>query len=606
MKAITLLGREAAFSSNNMREKKYAFESYTIKQWQTLVESSLKGCSFQDLHTNTYEGLTLQPLYTQQPTTPDNHPSRWWSKSDSWYVAQQVTADTTSIIQKRVEEELSKGSDVIALKNTGDTTTWSKDELDQLLSLQESPHIFINDERMLEKWCPLLVELKENHQVKGVFGYDFISQEALKGQFLNEEKLSQWVIQLNEFSLAQPDVKSIVISTVPYHQSGANAVQELASALAEAAWIINHLTQKGWKVEEIVRRMHIQFATGSTFFLEIAKLRAFRALWTHFIGCYGVVDHPVSVGSESSPLNKTVQDPHVNILRSGNEAFAAALGGVNYQHVEPFNATYEKPLALSTRIARNLQLILKEEVFLKGLSDPGGGSFYIESLTKQLSEQAWSYFLQIEEQGGVQEALTKGWLQQEIDQIWTLRKQDSATRKTTLVGTNRYAPYEKIDIEGQDESNLSSAIPPLVRRTIGQEWEQLVAKVQHKQASHSLPVIELICLGLLKEYKPRADFIQGLLSTVGLKSKITNQLGTSPVQIVCGTNQAYEQSVQGLLSTKAQNQHLYLAGKPKKDQFIAWTDAGLAGTVYEGKDMILFLVDLLKQLEEVNSSETVV
>ncbi len=382
-----------------MREKKHAFESYTIKQWQTLVESSLKGCSFQDLHTKTYEGLTLQPLYTQQPTTPDNHPSRWWSESNSWYVAQQVTADTISTIQKRIEEELSKGSDVIALKNTGDTS-WSKDELNQLLSLQESPHIFINDERMVEKWLPLLVELKEKHQVNGVFGYDFISYEALKGQFLNEEKLSQWVTQLNEFSLAHPDVKSIVISTVPYHHSGANAVQELASALAEAAWIINHLAQKGWKVEDIVRRMHIQFATGSTFFLEIAKLRAFRALWTHFIGCYGVVDHPVSIGSESSPFNKTVQDPHVNILRSGNEAFAAALGGVNYQHVEPYNAPYENPSTLSIRIARNLQLILKEEVFLKGLSDPGGGSFYIESLTKQLSEQAWSYFLQIEEQGG--------------------------------------------------------------------------------------------------------------------------------------------------------------------------------------------------------------
>lgn len=581
-----------------MKKNEPMFESYTFIQWQQLVESTLKGKKLNDLHTSTYEGITLKPLYTERPAVSDEHPSRWWSLTEEWHVAQQINADSPEEAVKQAEIELSKGSDVIAFKHDGNGS-WSKKQLEHLFSLQKAPHLFLVNKSITEKWTPFLVGLKEQHHVQGVFGYDFISGEAVKGQVISQDGLEKWVSVLHEIAHAHPALKTIVISTVPYHHAGANAVQELAYSLAEAAWMINHLAEDGWQVEDIVSKMHIQFATGSAFFLEIAKLRAFRALWSHFIECYTVGDLPVSIGSESSPLTKTVQDPHVNLLRAGNEAFAAALGGVNYQHVEPYSSRYETPGPLAVRLARNIQLILKEETFLKGIFDPGGGSYYIESLTKQLADEAWSTFIEIEEKGGIQETLSSGLIQQNIEQVWLKRKQDNAVRKNTIVGTNRYAPLEKITMPSIQKQAFEDAITPLPIRSNGEDWEALVSDLQQKE----LPPVDVICLGQLKEYKPRLDFIQGICNTIGIKTINRQSAGSSPVQIICGKDKDYE-DVEKLLQTKKSFQSFYVAGKVSDGQMEQWRNAGLHDSVYEGKNLIEFLVTIVKQLEEVKSNET--
>ncbi|KIL45921.1 methylmalonyl-CoA mutase family protein [Jeotgalibacillus campisalis] len=579
------------------------FERYSVSQWQQLVESTLKGRSLKDLQTETYEGLTLEPLYTERPDSDGFHPSRGWELNSGWYTAQQVSAESAEKACKAVENELQNGSEVIAIKEDGEGQ-WSRNQLKELLSLQDKPHIFILNSHLRNNWLPLLIELKDAYPVTGVFGFDFISGEAQAGRLVNEEFLAQWVSEINELSHTQPSLKSIVISTVPYHHSGANAVQELAVALAESSWMINHLAQEGWKVEHIVEKMHIQFAAGSTFFLEIAKIRAFRALWRHFIDCYQVGDLPVSVGSQSSPMTKTVQDPQVNILRAGNEAFAAALGGVNYQHVEPFDSLNGSPSSLAVRVARNIQLILKEETFLKGIADPAGGSYYIETITKQLAEKAWTFFLEIEELGGVQEALKEGFIQNRINEVWEQRAMDSATRKAAIIGTNRYASVNKEIMKEQYEQPKKGVIKPLEKHRLSEQWEALLTNLQKESLSGDLKPIDLVCLGELNEYKARLDFVSGILNTVGLNYQITSTLQTSPVQIICGTNEAYTDKMTKLLTEKKPNQSVYVAGDILSDHMQKWTECGLTDSICEGKNIISFLEKVVKPLKEVKSNET--
>ncbi|KIL44315.1 methylmalonyl-CoA mutase family protein [Jeotgalibacillus soli] len=571
------------------------FGAYSKEDWEKLVVSSLKGRPLQDLHTATYEGITLQPLYTEWEPPSSNHPSRWWSQTETWHVAQQVQGMTIDNIIDRVKEEIEKGTEVISLRDSTEED-WRSEDVKRLLSIQSSPHLFITEAKIVDQLSPFLIEHACRTNVMGVLGYDFLSQAAVYDRKVTQDHKKKWAHRLNDVSNAYPNVKSIVISTVPYHQAGANAVQELSAALAEAAWYIDYLSEEGWTVNEVVRRMHIQFATGSTFFLEVAKLRAFRALWSHFMGSYNVDMLSVSIGTESSSFNKTIQDPHVNILRSGNEAFAAALGGVNYQHVEPFNTTYEEPTGFSARIARNIQLILKKEVFLDGLMDPAGGSYYVESLTKQLSDQAWQYFLLIEDHGGIEETLVSGWLQNQIDEIWKQRQVDVATRKKTIVGTNRYAPYEKNQVTKGTKNEQDLKLNPLRKRTIGQDWEALLSKVLKKQYMGQMAAVQLVCLGSLKEYKPRADFVQGILSAAGINW--TYDLQTNePVQIICGTNQAYENQLDEILHEKTEDVKIYIAGKPAEEKLIEWQEKGLNGVIYDGMNVIQFLDELVQLLE---------
>ncbi|MGD7045528.1 methylmalonyl-CoA mutase family protein [Jeotgalibacillus proteolyticus] len=579
------------------------FEKYSVSQWQQLVESTLKGRSLQDLQTETYEGLTLEPLYTERPSSDGFHPSRGWKLNHTWYTAQQVWAKTPEEAYNAVQNELMNGSEVIALKEDVEGQ-WSTKQIKELLSLQEKPHLFILDSEVRKKWLPSLIAFKDSCPIEGVFGYDFISGEAQLGRLVNEQFLTNWVEEINELSHAQPSLKSIVVSTVPYHHSGASAVQELAAALSESSWIINHLAQEGWKVEDIVEKMHIQFAAGSTFFLEIAKIRAFRALWSHFAECYQVGDLPVSVGSQSSPLTKTIQDPQVNILRAGNEAFAAALGGVNYQHVEPYDSLNSIPSSLAVRVARNIQLLLKEETFLTGIADPGGGSYYIETITKQLAEKAWTFFLEIEELGGVQDALSEGFIQNKINEVWEQRVMDTAVRKATIVGTNKYAPVNKLHAEPQNKTDQGGAIKPLQKHRLSEQWEALLFSLQGETLSENMRPVEIVCLGEVKEHKERMDFVTGILNTVGLPYQMTTVLKGSPVQIICGTNEAYTLELDRLLSEKQVNQSVYVAGKLQPEQVEKWKNSGLTDSICNGKNIISFLKNVVKQLKEVSSDET--
>ena len=180
------------------------------------------------------------------------------------------------------------------------------------------------------------------------------------------------------------------------------------------------LTGRGLSAGQAASKIRFSFGTGSNYFFEIAKLRAARLLWAMVTEAYkpeNILNCRMEIHSVTSQWNKTVYDPYVNLLRTQTEAMSASLGGTDSLTVEPFDIAFRKPDDFSEHIARNQQLLLKEEAFFDKVADPGAGSYYIEKLTSLIAENSWKLFVEVEEQGGFVEALKRGFIQKKIKRI---------------------------------------------------------------------------------------------------------------------------------------------------------------------------------------------
>jgi len=237
-----------------------------------------------------------------------------------------------------------------------------------------------------------------------------------------------------------PGLKTILIDTTPYHNAGASAVEELSIAFSTAVYYINELLDRGLAIDEIADEMTFSFSIASYFFMEIAKLRAARILWTNIIEAYGGQKEQarITIHAKTSSRTQTIYDPYVNMLRDTSQAFSAVLGGVDSLHVSPFEERKGLVSDFSKRIAKNLQLILKEECHLTMPIDPTGGTWYIEKVTDDLSQKVWERFQQIEQKGGILSYYTEGLAEKDIEQSRLIREKEFTTRKRGIVGNNMY------------------------------------------------------------------------------------------------------------------------------------------------------------------------
>jgi methylmalonyl-CoA mutase len=369
--------------------------------------------------------------------------------------------------------------------------------------------------------------------------------------------------------------------------------------------------------------MIFQFSIGGNFFMELAKLRAARILWNKITQVYGAdtKDRGMHITAETSSFTKTVYDPYVNLLRAGNEGFAAVVGGVQYLHITPFNDITGSS-QLSERIARNTQNILKEEAYLQKVVDPAGGSWYVEALTKELAEKAWQYFQQIEAKGGMLEVLKSGWLQEEIAAVQTKREQDVFTRKQSIVGTNVYANLAEsagsaaVQISNNplsvDRSNRIN-IRKINNVRLSEPFEKL-RKISEeiKSKSGSKPKIGMICLGELKYYKPRLDFMRGFAAAGGIEAVDSGPITSleSAKQFIlrqdtkyfclCGSNDQYESFGHEILSTlnrEFPDLTFYLAGLPEKDLQTKWASEGIKEFIHIKSNCYEILSTILIEME---------
>jgi methylmalonyl-CoA mutase len=596
-----------------------SFPSKSIDEWKEKAEQSLTGKTIESLKSNTYENIILKPLYTVADEFPV---SEYPAESDfrrginplgyvtnEWRIAQRISYETSKELREKLEEAVTRGQTALSFEISEHLL--EDDSLNLLADLSSKFPYAINTKEYQE------VFLSKLANQKNIFGYvanDPISLFAEKGA-ISEEFLQASLNNVIQAHRQNPNIRTLLIDTTPYHNGGANAVQELAISIAEGVYYLQQLIENGLELETALSKVIFQFSIGSNFFMELAKLRAVRILWSKATEVYGAdrSSHGMHIAAETSVFTKTVFDPHVNLLRAGNEAFAAVLGGIQYLHVIPFNGLTGSN-SFSERIARNIQLILKEEAHLRRIVDPAGGSWYIEELTTQLAQKAWKLFQQIEADGGILEILKLNWLQKEIAAVYKVRIEDTQKRRQSIVGTNVYSNLvEDVPTKIQMKHNIHALkgikIEAIPQKRLSEPFEELRKKAKEIKEKATAG---MICLGELKQHKARLDFMKAFLTPGGIRAIESTPIFTSEnaIQFVkdtnaehfclCGTNEQYEQmGHEILIALKAQfpNRTFYLAGLPEQDHQDRWIQEGIMQFFHLKSNCYESLSNILSEME---------
>lgn len=561
--------------SNIMKD--IEFQAATYDEWKDVAIKSLKGKPFESLITKTIEGINLEPLYTQEMLVDklgedlEKQVStiRSLKASNSIQAAQTIYGEDSKEFFEYLKDSVERGNECITIDSR--VLEWNEEDLVQLASYltEYSFKIIIqNNDKLLEVFD------KINEQ----------DREKVKGYVVSPEPVT-----LDAF----PNVRTFASDTVPYHYEGAHAIQELAIALAQAA----KYAEKSESFEAFANKYFVQFAIDTPFFQEIAKLRAFKVLWKAFTSAYGVEENiPVPIIAETSLRSFSKYDVYVNLLRAGNEAFAAVIGGVDVVTVHPHDVL-TKPTDQSIRIARNVVLVLKEESYVADVLDPAGGSYFIESLTKDFVEGAWELFLEIQESGGI-DAYESEKLMPAIEAVYNERLEKVKTRKQSLIGTNIYA-----NPQDQLEKSTNPLYADLKRIAI--PFEQL-----REQYHDAKPSIAILTFGKLKDFKPRADYVEGFFATAGVTVEQSGEIETIEQAkewlekvnyqyvVVATTDDQTKSLVPALLEGKKENVILDVAGRFKEEEQ-QWLSQGLNGFIYAGQDIVEKLSGLLESLKEV-------
>jgi methylmalonyl-CoA mutase len=616
---------------DNFRNQSFPLK--TAEEWASKAEQSLKGKSIETLKSSTYEKIFLKPLYSKWdaenvPDYPGGSDFRRGINplgyvTNEWKVAQRISYHSVNELKEKLHGSVEKGQTALSFE-VSEAIIESKEVLYDLLGDLPSRYpLAINAKGMQSALLALLIEIEASaNEFSGYVASDPFSLFAEEG-FIAEEFFKSWLNDIKPAKEKLPNLRTVLINTSTYHQGGANAVQELGIAAATGTFYLQRLLDKGMKLEDVLGNMIFQFSIGSNFFMELAKIRAARILWNKITQVYGAdsKDRGMHITAETSSFTKTVYDPYVNLLRAGNEGFASVVGGVQYLHITPFD-DLTRSSQLSERIARNTQNILKDEAHLRTIVDPAGGSWYIEVLTTELAEKAWQYFQQIDAKGGMLEVLKSGWLQDEISSIQMKREQDAFTRKQSIVGTNVYANLAESAgpaIERTFDNYLSIDRPNIIKimaikqTRLSEPFEKLrriSERIESK--SGSKPQIGMICLGELKYYKPRLDFMRGFAAAGGVEAVDSGSITSleSAKQFVlrkdtkyfclCGSNDQYESFGHEILSAinkEFPDRAFYLAGLPDKELQSNWINEGIKQFIHIKSNCYETLSNILSEME---------
>ena len=280
-------------------------------------------------------------------------------------------------------------------------------------------------------------------QLSGTIQNDILKEFAVRNAHIYPPAPSMRIVAdiIAYTSEHMPRFNSISISGYHMLEAGATAVQELAYTLADGMEYVRAARAKGLEVDAFAPRLSFFFGIGMNFFMEIAKLRAARTLWHRIMEGFAA-KNPKSLmlrtHCQTSGVSLTEQDPYNNIVRTTVEAMAAVLGGTQSLHTNSFDEAIALPTDFSARIARNTQLILAEESGIANVADPLGGSYFIESLTKELADKAWALIEEVEAMGGMTVAVAEGLPKRRIEEAAAAQAAKVDRGETVIVGVNRY------------------------------------------------------------------------------------------------------------------------------------------------------------------------
>ena len=428
-------------------------------------------------------------------------------------------------------------------------------------------------------------------ELHGSCNFDMFRYALKHGRFhRGEEGDLQMAKELVEWAHKElPEFRVLTVNSSVLHNAGSNIVQELGFGLAAANELVARLSDMGCKPEHVGRSIVLSVGVGSTYFMEIAKIRAARLLWSKVMEQYKPECNCASklfINATTSRWNQSVYDPYVNMLRSTTEAMSSAVAGADSISVLPFDTAFKEADDFGYRIARNQQLLLKEESYLEKIVDPAAGSYYIENLTDQIARGAWEHFLKVEQAGGYCQALRQGMVQDEVMETARKRDLDIATRRTTILGTNQYPNLgEKMgDKVASGQCSAASGcccsceqgdeVKVLPEYRGAEPFEQLRLQTEH--AAHR-PKVFLLTYGNLTMRKARAGFATNFFGVAGYEI-IDNPGFATPdegaqaaleskadVVVLCSSDDEYAELTEPVCKAlKGKVKSLVLAGFPKE------------------------------------------
>lgn len=504
-----------------MAKKKSFFEKFSPvsrEEWMAKIRADLRGADFDmKLIWKTREGFDVMPFYRSEDLEGSRHrlsrspllnrAAASHLAGNSWLVRQNIEVTDYADASRKAVYMLERGVNSLGfiIKDPGSINQASFDALLSDICISETELNFVSNGKAME-----IVDILAGHlmgrdysslAIRGAVEADPLGRLMLNGSLcIPVEEGLNYLASLISKSLALPNLKVLQINGQTVLNSGGSAVEELAIAMSMACEYLSAMTDRGLDTDTVVSRMRFLFGTGPGYFMEIAKLRAARILWPVLVKGFkpsSSSSYNITINSVTGRFNKTLFDPWVNLLRTQTEAMSAILGGTDSLVVEPFDMVRKEPDRFSERLARNQQIILREEAFFDKVADPAGGSWYIEALTDLISEHAWKLFLDIEEHGGFLESLKSGFIQDRLKASASQRRENIACKKEVLLGTtlfpddNEIIPFELINdrMFSQEITGVGLEYEPVRLFRAAEEMEKLrIKSVEMEKTTNTIEI----------------------------------------------------------------------------------------------------------------------
>ena len=532
------------------------FPPVSTQEWKEKVVADLKGADFdKKLVWRTNEGFNVNPMYRAEDianlSTTDSLPGeypyvRGTRADNNWLVRQDIKVTDVKEANAKALDILKKGVESLGFEIAKDLI--SVENLKTLLHGIDVENVELNFSTCMKSTVKLAETVAtyfkttpaDLQKVSGSIRFNPFKRMLTKGRDFAD--YADQAVMVIDAVKELPGFRVLAVDAVMLNNAGSFISQELGFALAWGNEWLAALTDKGLSVDEVAKRVKFNFGISSNYFMELAKFRAARMLWAQIVKQYNPACDCVckmKAHAQTSEFNQTIFDAHVNLLRSQTETMSAALAGVDSITTTPFDKAYKEPDVFSERIARNQQLLLKEESHLNRITDPAAGSYYVETLTVSIAEQAWKLFLEVEEKGGFYKAVKEGFVQNQVNASAETRHMNVARRKEILLGTNQYPNFNEVASDkivngeacgcgcGKHEGghHCEPEFPVLNTKRAASDFETLRLATER---SGKRPTVFMLTIGNLAMRLARSQFSSNFFACAGYK--IVDNLGFETVQ----------------------------------------------------------------------------
>ncbi len=581
------------------------FPPVTIEQWEEKIRKDLKGADYaKTLIWETPEGFPVKPYYCMEDLEgleylkilPGEFPylRDFKQGGNDWIIRQDIPSDQVEKANKTALDAITCGARAIGFNSREIVTHPQMQALLAGIDLEQIAVHFFRSRSYPLTTALFLYEINRRgidpKLVTGSINFDPISYLLMHGDFYVSQasNLEEAKYLVKNLQKNIPKFNVININGYRFQDAGSTLVQELAFALASGNEYLAGLSEIGLSSDSVASRISFTFAVGSSYFLEIAKLRAARLLWAKIVDQYQPDKKEscrMNIHCITARWNKTIFDPYVNMLRTTTEGMSGAIGNTNSLSILPFDIPYETPEPIAERIARNQQLIFKEEAYLDKVVDPAAGSYFIENMTDSLALHAWNLFKEVEAHGGMIESTKQGFVQESIASSRRQKEKEFSQRKLLLLGTNQYPNLTdqmlaKITTDISGEYKGPSTYERMLPFRAAEPFEKLrLATEQYIASGNKAPTVFLFTMGTLSMLRARAGFASNFFGCAGYRiidnpgfgsidQGVKAALESNPdIVVICSSDDEYQKIVPDITSKlKDQRPTLYVvvAGYPEK------------------------------------------